>query len=65
MAIGTIKIHKSIGECITLESFCEQIEEIVNQPSEYVKCAMDAILEEQSLVEAMETYCSICGITTY
>ena len=60
-----IKIHNTAGNCITLKSFCEKVAEIVSQTPEMVEFAMSFILDEQGLVEAMETYCAICGIETY
>lgn len=60
-----IKIHLGIGECLPLKDFCAQMGVLVFQPAESVECAMSFILEEQGLVEAMETYCGIVEIVAY
>jgi hypothetical protein len=60
-----IKIYLDGGKCPSIESFCDQAGRLLGQSSDKVNFALSFILEEQGKVEAMETYCNICGIIAY
>lgn len=61
----TIRIHKAVGECISVQEYAELAHKIIGVPVDAIVYAVEFIEEELGLVEALDLYSDTVGISNF